>query len=82
MRRILLVFSVAALMATMMVASALPAFAVADPNANARGEGASTYAPLSRADFGDIQSEQAQTSDDEFGYKNFGEKVKAEAQSP
>ena len=42
MRRILLVLSVAALMAAMMVAMAVPAFAVANPQASCGGEAQSS----------------------------------------
>jgi type II secretory pathway component PulK len=42
MRRILLVLSVVALMAAMMVAMAVPAFAVANPQASCGGEAQSS----------------------------------------
>ncbi len=80
MRRMLLVMSVAALMVAMMVASAMPAFAAANENANVRGEGASNFAPQNREEFGEFQSFQAQNPE-LFGSSNFGERVKAEAQT-
>jgi hypothetical protein len=42
MRRILLVLSLMALMAAMLVATAMPAFAVADPQASCSGEAQSS----------------------------------------
>ena len=43
MRRMISVLSVAALMAAMMVAMAMPAFAVANENANPQGQRQSTF---------------------------------------
>jgi hypothetical protein len=46
MRRIVVMLTVAALMALMLVVSAMPAFAVANPNASCNGLGGSTETAL------------------------------------
>ena len=75
MRRMMLMVTVALVMAAMMVASALPVFAAANSNANERGEGVSSAAPLNKERFGEYQSFQAQND------SSFNERVKREAQT-
>jgi hypothetical protein len=60
MKRILLVVTVALVMAAMMVASAAPAFAVASEKANCAGEDASGKATSDGKSFGQANAQNAQ----------------------
>jgi hypothetical protein len=62
MRRILLVLSVSAVMAAIMIASALPAFAVASSNGNCLAQVESQQASSDGQDLGQATARNAQNS--------------------
>ena len=75
MRRILSVLSVAALMAAMLVAMAMPAFGAASPEANCIGEAASHQEPGTK---GQVVSHEATRPGDE----GVGEEVSSATKAP